>query len=81
MLPISAGMMLLLATRHVARTEVMKADAEAAQISTEIDRVIVRAPIDGQVLQVDQVDSSAQNAWPDESSGQASEQRHGRVTK
>jgi HlyD family secretion protein len=36
----------------VARTEVMKADAEAAQISTEIDRSIVRAPIGGQVLQV-----------------------------
>ena len=30
----------------------MQAEAEVAQISTEIDRAIVRAPIDGQVLQV-----------------------------
>ena len=36
----------------VARAAVVQADAEVAQISTEIDRAIVRAPIDGQVLQV-----------------------------
>jgi multidrug resistance efflux pump len=36
----------------VARAAVMQAEAEVAQISTEIDRAIVRAPIDGQVLQV-----------------------------
>ena len=30
----------------------MQAEAEVAQISTEIERAIVRAPIDGQVLQV-----------------------------
>ena len=31
---------------------VVQADAEVEQISTEIDRAIVRSPIDGQVLQV-----------------------------
>jgi HlyD family secretion protein len=36
----------------VARAAVMQAEAEVAQISTEIDRAIVRAPIDGEVLQV-----------------------------
>jgi multidrug efflux pump subunit AcrA (membrane-fusion protein) len=36
----------------VARAEVTQADADVAQISTEIDRAVVRAPIDGQVLQV-----------------------------
>jgi multidrug resistance efflux pump len=36
----------------VARAAVMEAEAEVAQISTEIDRATVRAPIDGQVLQV-----------------------------
>jgi multidrug resistance efflux pump len=36
----------------VARAAVMQAEAEVAQISTEIDRCVVRAPIDGQVLQV-----------------------------
>jgi HlyD family secretion protein len=36
----------------VARAAVMQAEAEVAQISTEIDRSIVRAPIDGEVLQV-----------------------------
>jgi multidrug resistance efflux pump len=36
----------------VARAAVMQAEAEVAQISTEIDRAVVRSPIDGQVLQV-----------------------------
>jgi HlyD family secretion protein len=36
----------------VARAEVSQAEAEVAQISTEIDRAVVRSPIDGQVLQV-----------------------------
>jgi multidrug resistance efflux pump len=36
----------------VARAEVTQAEADVAQISTEIDRAVVRAPIDGQVLQV-----------------------------
>jgi HlyD family secretion protein len=36
----------------VARAAVLQAEAEVAQISTEIDRAVVRAPIDGQVLQV-----------------------------
>lgn len=36
----------------VARAAVAQAEAEVAQISTEIDRAVVRAPIDGQVLQV-----------------------------
>ncbi len=36
----------------VARAAVLQAEAEVAQIGTEIDRAIVRAPIDGQVLQV-----------------------------
>ena len=36
----------------VARAAVEQAEAEVAQISTEIERAIVRAPIDGQVLQV-----------------------------
>jgi multidrug resistance efflux pump len=38
--------------RDVARAAVLQAEAEVAQISTEIDRATVRAPIDGQVLQV-----------------------------
>ena len=37
---------------EVARAEVAQAEAEVAQIRTEIDRAVVRAPIDGQVLQV-----------------------------
>jgi multidrug resistance efflux pump len=36
----------------VARAAVLEAEAEVAQIGTEIDRATVRAPIDGQVLQV-----------------------------
>jgi multidrug resistance efflux pump len=36
----------------VARAAVAQAEAEAAQIGTEIDRATVRAPIDGQILQV-----------------------------
>ena len=36
----------------VARAAVEQAEAEVAQIRTEIERAIVRAPIDGQVLQV-----------------------------
>jgi HlyD family secretion protein len=36
----------------VARAAVVQANAEVEQISTEIDRAVVRAPIDGQVLQV-----------------------------
>jgi multidrug resistance efflux pump len=36
----------------VARAEVAQAEAEVAQISTEIGRALVRAPIDGEVLQV-----------------------------
>ena len=35
---------------EVARAEVTQAEAEVAQIRTEIDRAVVRAPIDGQVL-------------------------------
>jgi multidrug resistance efflux pump len=37
---------------EIARAAVIQADAEVAEISTEIDRAVVRAPIDGQVLQV-----------------------------
>ena len=37
---------------EVARAEVAQAEAEVAQIRTEIDRAVVRVPIDGQVLQV-----------------------------
>ncbi len=36
----------------IARVAVGQADAEVAQIGTEIERATVRAPIDGQVLQV-----------------------------
>jgi multidrug efflux pump subunit AcrA (membrane-fusion protein) len=36
----------------VARAAVLQAEAEVAQIATEIERAVVRAPIDGQVLQV-----------------------------
>jgi HlyD family secretion protein len=37
---------------QIARAAVLQADAEVAQFSTEIERATVRAPIDGQVLQV-----------------------------
>jgi HlyD family secretion protein len=36
----------------VARAEVARTEAEVAEIATEIDRAVVRSPIDGQVLQV-----------------------------
>jgi HlyD family secretion protein len=37
---------------NVARSQVESAEAQVGQVSTEIERRIVRAPIDGQVLQV-----------------------------
>ncbi|HEX3872044.1 MAG TPA: HlyD family efflux transporter periplasmic adaptor subunit [Pirellulales bacterium] len=37
---------------EIARAAVVQAEAEVTQISTEIERATVRAPIDGQVLQV-----------------------------
>jgi hypothetical protein len=63
-------------------------DTRALQVIYALDEIDSAVYVGQQVdvfidagNQTDEVDSSAQNAWPDESSGQASEQRHGGVTK